>query len=67
METKIKKLFDDNFDFAFKAATYNNMRVAISAFYMVFYMADNNGLQGVLFRYSSKIYIKYIEMRKNRI
>lgn len=32
-----------------------------------FYMADNNGLQGVLFRYSSKIYIKYIEMRKNRI
>ena len=37
--------------------------VAISAFYM----ADNNGLQGVLFRYSSKIYIKYIEMRKNRI
>ena len=41
--------------------------VAISAFYMVFYMVDNNGLQGVLFRYSSEIYIKYIEMRKNRI
>ena len=44
--------------------------VAISAFYMAFYMDDNNGLQGlqgVLFRYSSKIYIKYIEMRKNRI
>ena len=39
----------------------------ISAFYMAFYMDDNNGLQGVLFRYSSKIYIKYIEMRKNRI
>ena len=39
----------------------------ISAFYMAFYMADNNGLQGVLFRYSSKTYIKYIEMRKNRI
>lgn len=32
-----------------------------------FYMAYNNGLQGVLFRYSSKIYIKYIKMRKNRI
>ena len=32
METKIKKLFDDNFDFAFKAATYNNMRVAIQTF-----------------------------------
>lgn len=28
----IKKLFDDNFDFAFKAATYNNMRVAIQTF-----------------------------------
>ena len=32
METQIKKLFDDNFDFAFKAATYNNMRVAIQTF-----------------------------------
>lgn len=32
MEAKIKKLFDDNFDFAFKAATYNNMRVAIQTF-----------------------------------
>lgn len=32
-----------------------------------FYMADNNGLQGVLFRYSSKIHTKYIKMRKNRI
>ena len=28
----IKKLFDDNFDFAFKAATYNNIRVAIQSF-----------------------------------
>ena len=25
-----------------------------------FYMADNNGLQGVLFRYSSKIRTKYV-------
>ena len=32
-----------------------------------FYMADNNGLQGVLFRYSSKIHTKYIKMRKNQI
>ena len=28
----IKELFDSNFDFAFKAATYNNMRVAIQTF-----------------------------------
>lgn len=28
----IKRLFDDNFDFAFKAATYNNMKVAIKTF-----------------------------------
>ena len=28
----IKVLFDDNFNFAFKAATYNNMRVAIQTF-----------------------------------
>lgn len=32
-----------------------------------FYMADNNGLQGVLFRYSSKTHIKHIKMRKNQI
>ena len=32
METEIKKLFDENFDFAFKAATYNNMRVAVQTF-----------------------------------
>ena len=29
---EIKKLFDDNFDFAFKATTYNNMKVAIQSF-----------------------------------
>lgn len=28
----IKKLFDDNFDFPFKAVTYNNMKVAIQTF-----------------------------------
>ena len=28
----IKKLFEDNFDFAFKAATYNNIKVAIQTF-----------------------------------
>ena len=28
----IKVLFDDNFNFAFKAATYNNMRVTIQTF-----------------------------------
>ena len=28
----IKELFENNFDFAFKAATYNNMRVAIQTF-----------------------------------
>ncbi len=28
----IIRLFDDNFDFAFKAATYNNMKVAIKSF-----------------------------------
>ena len=28
----IKRLFNDNFDFAFKAATYNNMKVAIKTF-----------------------------------
>ena len=32
-----------------------------------FYMADNNGLQGVLFRYSSKTHTKYIKMRINHI
>lgn len=29
---EIRKLFDDNFDFAFKATTYNNMKVAIQSF-----------------------------------
>jgi hypothetical protein len=29
---EIKKLFDDNFDFEFKATTYNNMKVAIQSF-----------------------------------
>lgn len=29
---EIKKLFDDNFDFAFKATTYNNMKVALQSF-----------------------------------
>ena len=28
----IKNLFEENFGFAFKAATYNNMRVALQAF-----------------------------------
>ena len=28
----IKQLFDDNFDFAFKATTYNNIKVAINTF-----------------------------------
>ena len=28
----IKRLFDNNFDFAFKAATYNNIKVAIQTF-----------------------------------
>lgn len=32
METKVKKIFDNNFDFAFKAATYNNMKIAIQTF-----------------------------------
>lgn len=32
MDTTIKKLFDDNFNFSFKMATYNNMRVAIQTF-----------------------------------
>lgn len=32
METNIKKLFDNNFDFAFKAATYNNIRIAMKSF-----------------------------------
>lgn len=29
---KLKKLFEDNFDFAFKAVTYNNMRIALQTF-----------------------------------
>ncbi len=31
---ELKKLFDDNFDFAFKAVTYNNMIIAIQTFEM---------------------------------
>lgn len=32
MDTKIKTIYEENFDFAFKATTYNNMRVAIQTF-----------------------------------
>lgn len=32
METTTKQLFDTNFDFAFKATTYNNMNVALQTF-----------------------------------
>lgn len=32
MENKIIELFDENFGFAFKATTYNNMIVAMRTF-----------------------------------
>lgn len=28
----IRKLFDDNFDFTFRAVTYNNMKIAMQTF-----------------------------------
>ena len=32
MEKTIKELFDQNFDFAFKATTYNNIKIALQTF-----------------------------------